>query len=265
MKRVAIFVAGSESDRDCLVAARALADLTGAHLDVVYPHLGRTTLMLDVAPPHPRHVDVGAVDRDIARRTYNEVCGDATNARWFAIEGAMDDAIRALGLGYDLTIIERLSEERGAQAKALNTALFEIGSPVLVTPPEAPATLGRVAAMIWNGTRQSARAMRSAMPLLCACERICLFTNSEHPQANPDGAVEYLGYHQILPEVMSYEGSGLTARGRGRAIIQAAKSVEADLIVMGAFGDNHFDVLMGLGRTTRKLATAAPVPLLLQS
>ncbi len=61
-----------------------------------------------------------------------------------------------------------------------------------------------------------------------------------------------------------YDGSGLTARGRGRAIIDAATSVDAGLIVMGAFGGNQIDALLGLGRTTRKLATASPVPLLLQ-
>ena len=61
------------------------------------------------------------------------------------------------------------------------------------------------------------------------------------------------------------DGSGLTARGRGRAIIEAVLSVNASFMVMGAFGDNQFDALLGLGRTTRTLATAAPVPLLLQS
>ena len=105
--------------------------------------------------------DCRTVDEDIARRAFNEVCGELDNARWIAVEGEMDHAIRALSLSYDLTIVERISEEQGPLAKALNTALFETGSPVLVTPPTAPTVIGNVVALIWTGTAQSARAMRS--------------------------------------------------------------------------------------------------------
>ncbi len=138
MKRVAIFIAGGESDRACLLAARALAERTGAYLDVVYPHFGRVTAMMEAASTQQPRVDVGMVEQSIARGIYNEVCGDAANARWLGIEGAMDEAIRSLGLTYDLTVIERLSEERSGQDRAFHTALFETGSPVLVTPPEVP-------------------------------------------------------------------------------------------------------------------------------
>ena len=266
MKRLAIFIDGSENDSDSLLSAVAFARITGAHLDVIYPHFGRSSVavLAEDAVSLP-DVDIGTVDEDIARRAFNEVCGELDNARWIAVEGEMDHAIRALSLSYDLTIVERISEEQGPLAKALNTALFETGSPVLVTPPTAPTVIGNVVALIWTGTAQSARAMRSALPVLKASKQVYLLSNTDNPYANPGRAIEYLGYHDIRPTEMSFDGSGMTARGRGRAIIAAALSISADLIIMGAFGDNHFDALLGLGRTTRKLATASPMPLLLQN
>ncbi len=168
--------------------------------------------MMAAAATQRLRVDIGAVGQSIARRIYNEVLGGAAKARWLGIEGAMDDAIRSLGLTYDLTVVERLDEEQSGQVRAFNTALFETGAPVLLTPPDLEGGLGTVAAVIWNGSRQSARAMRSSIPLLGMFERFCLFTNFENSQADPHDAVEYLGFHGIQPEVRYYDGSGLTAR-----------------------------------------------------
>ena len=90
-------------------------------------------------------------------------------------------------------------------------------------------------------------------------------TNTANEYAEPEAVTEYLALHDVAAEHLPFDGSRLTARGRGRAIIKAVRSISADLMIMGAFGDNHMDALFGLGRTTRKLVTAAPIPLLLQS
>ena len=69
----------------------------------------------------------------------------------------------------------------------------------------------------------------------------------------------------VRANALSFDGASLTARGRGRAIIEAVRGVGADFMVMGTFGEQRTDALFGLGRTTRKLVTAAPVALLLRS
>ena len=266
MKRLAIFLDGSANDRDSLNSAAMIAALIGAHLDVLHPW---TTESLISALPDGSAalLDdlVGDGGQNAARNAFTDVCQGLPASRWVDVRGTVHDAIRAFGLLYDLIILERLSEERGPHARAFNTALFETGAPVLVTPPSAPAAVGEAIAVVWTATPQSARVTRSALPLLRAAKQVHLLTNSANAYAEPSRALEYLRFHGVAASHVSFDGSHLTARGRGRAIIEAARGVGADLLVMGGFGEYQLDALFGLGRTTRKLVTAAPVPLLLQA
>ena len=266
MKRLAIFLDGSANDRISLRSAALLARLADAHLDVLHPWTNEA--LIRALPDGSAALVADIVDgngQNPARNAFDEVCRGIAKARWVEVRGTMDDAIRAFGLFYDLVILERLSEEEGPRARAFNAALFETGAPVLVTPPTAAAALGESVAMVWTGTPQSARAMRSAMPLLQAAKAVHLLTNLGNELADPEGALEYLAVEGVRATHVPFEGASLTARGRGRAIIDAAREVAADLMVMGGFGEYQIDALFGLGRTTRKLVTAAPVPLLLQS
>lgn len=266
MKRLAIFLDGSANDRDSLKSAAMISALTGAHLDVLYPWTteslvsalpgGAAALVNDV---------IGEGGQNAARNAFDDICQGLPASRWVDVRGTMHDAIRAFGLLYDAIILERLSEEKGPHARAFNTALFETGTPVLVTPPTAPATVGEAVALVWTPTPQASRAMRSALPILRVARQVRLLTNSGNIHADPARALEYLRFHGVTAEHLSFDGSRLTARGRGRAIIEAARTSGADLLIMGGFGEHQFDALFGLGRTTRKLVTAAPVPLLLQA
>ncbi|MDX1575571.1 MAG: universal stress protein, partial [Kiloniellales bacterium] len=113
-------------------------------------------------------------------------------------------------------------------------------------------------------TLQSARAVRSALPILRKAERVTTITNSARAEADPSSLVAYLGTHGITTELGSYDGAGQTARGRGRAILAAVAGAGADLLVMGAYGEKRLTALIGLGRATRKVASATTVPALLQ-
>ena len=134
----------------------------------------------------------------------------------------------------------------------------------MITPPNALAEMGNCAAVVWTGTSQSSRALRSAMPLLRAFKQVHVLTNSANELADPKMARDYLSVHGIEAGHLTFDGTLFTARGRGRAIIDATREIPCDLLVTGAFGNNGLNALFGLGRTTRKLVTAVPMPLFLQ-
>ena len=75
---------------------------------------------------------------------------------------------------------------------------------------------------------------------------------------------DYLHVHGLKPAFHSFDGARLTARGRGRAVLAAADALGADLLVMGAFGENKVTALMGLGRATRKIVSDTKIPVLVQ-
>jgi nucleotide-binding universal stress UspA family protein len=266
MKRLAIFLDGGAYDQGSLRSAVKVADLLDAHLDVLYPWTAEALrAALPVGYSALANDLVGPGGQNAARNAFDRVCHGLPNARWVNVSGRMADAIRVFGLHYDALMLRRPSEEKGPQARALNVALFKTGTPILVTPPITSPAIGSSVAVVWSGTPQSSRTIRSAMPLLRIAKAVHVLTNSANPLATPERMLEYLGISGIQAKHVAFDAESLTARGRGRAIIDAAQSVSADVLIMGGFGEYRANTLFGLGRTTRKLVTAAPMPLLLQS
>ena len=264
MHRLAIFIDGSENDRENLRSACLLADLMDARLDVIFPLSGAAKVYAVAYDPVVADGGPGLEQTvEAAKATFKAVCGVGETRRFLLTSSAPGDAIYGSGLYYDALVLGRPDREEGPSAQAFNTALFEAGAPVLITPHQAPATIGRTAALVWSGTPQSARAVRSAMPVLKRCQEVCLLTNSDNAEAEPGPILEYLESCGIKASSHPFDGVSLTARGR--AIIQQVQAVGADFMVMGAFGESQLGALFGLGRTTRKLVTATPVPLLLQN
>jgi nucleotide-binding universal stress UspA family protein len=265
MKRFAIFIDGNGEDAAPIASALTIANRIHSHLDVHHPW-ARGEGAPDATGKALESADkILESGRSEARQAFHQVCDGHENTKFIGIDGHMSDAIRTVGTVYDLIVIERLDQETGPKAHAFNTALFDTGTPVLITPPVLPQQIGQKVAVVWTGTSQSGRALRSALPFLYAAKEICVLTNTENPVADPVSALEYLAVHGIAASHDTFDGSGLTARGRGRAIIEAVNEMSADMLVMGAFGHNGIERIFDLGRTTRKLVTAAPIPMLLQS
>jgi hypothetical protein len=265
MKRLAYFIDALDTRLPSIVAAMQIADYMDAFLDVHHPWASRENLSGRPGwrPVPPENVvDSGRAD---ARALFREACGERRNARFVGVDGHFVDAIRSFGVAYDFIITDRLAKEEGRKPYAFNTALFESGAPVLIMPPTLPTQIENCVVVIWSGTSQSGRALRAALPILEKAKKVFVLSNSTNPMANPATATDYLNLHGIKCKGDYFDGSGLTARGRGRAIIKAASSMDADLMIMGAFGHNGIERIFDLGRTTRKLVTATPIPLLMQS
>jgi nucleotide-binding universal stress UspA family protein len=266
MKRLTIFIDGSANDRESLASALAFCRCLDGQLSVVHPRPPDDV----VASPDGQSVvlvkneEEKAARRSDARAAYDEVCGALDFVDWQESEETGTEAIVRHGLYSDAVILERLSKEEGPEALTLDTALFETPGPVLVTPPKAPAMIGRSVAVVWSPTVQSARAVRSALPILRKADSVTTITNSARTEADPSALSSYLATHGVTSKLRSYDGAGLTARGRGRAILAAAGEVGADLLVMGAYGEKRLTALIGLGRATRKIAGATTIPALLQ-
>lgn len=273
MKRVSAYIDGSENDRAALTMAVRFCERVGAELKVVHPLGSAATpksgssghyVLAEGAPPDVV-MEVRAATETaagIAWRAYEQVCGGVDFAQWLESGHSMAEAIRQHGMLSDMNIVERVSEEEGPHVAALNAALFETGAPVLVTPPTAPETIGEAVVVVWSATAQSARALRSAIPILQRARTVWVLTNVANPQA--PGLAAYLRSYDIAVEARTFSSAKQTARGRGRAMLAAVKELPADLVVMGAYGENRLNAIFGLGRTTQKVVTGCPIPLFVQ-
>jgi nucleotide-binding universal stress UspA family protein len=253
MKRILILIDGNDNDRASLATAAAAADVLGAHLTVGY------------APIAVGNRVVAANAARDAGEAFDEVCGSRGDTEFVAFEGAAPQRLTAVGHGYDLLIIERASSEEGPEIALLNAGLFDTGRPVLLAPPAAQTKFPTWAAVAWNGSPQAASAVSAAVPLLKLAQGVTLLIGSRETDLEIEHVRNFLTGHGIKTETGEFPSDGLTARARGRALLEATQELDADLLITGAYGQAQRSSIFGLGRATQKIATAAPIPVLLSS
>lgn len=266
MKRLLITIDGSTNDYPSLMSAMQLTRRLAAKLSVVYTALPPDTVYAYAEAAVPVMFDTeedAKVAAERARIAYDTACAEWPGAEWSTTEESGADAIARLGPLADLVIVERLSREEGPSAAAFNAALFDGAGPVLVTAPEPKATVGTNPVIAWNGSREAALAVKSAMPVLQLAGRATVLSGLAESSDSVAGLRRYLDDYGVAMTVEAFSSDRLTARARARALLKATEELSADLLVMGAYGENAMGALFGLGRATRKIVTAARMPVLL--
>jgi nucleotide-binding universal stress UspA family protein len=155
----------------------------------------------------------------------------------------------------------------GARARAqLELALLHGAPPALVLPhaPASPA-IGRRILVAWNGSRESARAVAAALPLLQRAE-VVQVVQCETPLDQPGG--DRAPGADRVRDWLARDGVRADARllstgeDAGRALLLHARDAGADLLVMGAWGRMRWSERL-FGGVTRTLLARTTVPLLL--
>jgi nucleotide-binding universal stress UspA family protein len=130
------------------------------------------------------------------------------------------------------------------------------GTPILVVPTSGSFDdMGRHVLVAWDGSRESARAVRDAMPLLQEAEQVSLVAvdadrqGHMHPNANPAELAAHLSRHGI-PAKATEVSVGL--KNVTNMLLVHAAQLRADLLVMGAYGHPRL-LEFWLGGTTHDL------------
>jgi nucleotide-binding universal stress UspA family protein len=141
---------------------------------------------------------------------------------------------------------------------------LESGRPVLVVPHAGRhAKLGRNVVVAWKPTREAARAVFDALPLLKQAETVHILEMTEGDIAPGTLGADLsiaaaLGRHGIKPIVHSSPAAGVDV---GNALLSGLADLGADLLVMGAYGRSRKRELM-FGGATREIARHMTVPTL---
>jgi len=124
------------------------------------------------------------------------------------------------------------------------------------TPPELNSIL-----IAWRPTREAARAIAEALPLLKAARNIRLVTIDPEDDAAPEASriVEYFTHHGLNVEVLTLASE---QKSIPEILLREAHSIKAGLIVMGAYGHSRLREWI-LGGATREIIEKSDIPLLL--
>jgi nucleotide-binding universal stress UspA family protein len=147
-------------------------------------------------------------------------------------------------------------------ASLIEEAIFQSGRPVLVAPVGKLERTPRRILVAWNGGREAARALSSAMPLFEETDAALVISIGNMPSdlEGPEKAAELLRLHGVKAEAKRRAPEGNAASED--ELVAVAREWRADLIVMGAYSHSRWRELI-LGGFTRKLLKQTEFPLFL--
>lgn len=183
-----------------------------------------------------------------------------------------DDANVALTLhGHYVDLIILGQKDPSVQGVAVDAVLPEhvlmhAARPVLVVPYAGKfSNIGQQVMVAWDASRESARAVSDAIPLLKAAAqvKVAVFNSKKGPidahgqEPGADIAL-FLARHGVKVEVSPEE----TSIDIGNALLSRMTDYGTDLLVMGGFGHTRFRETL-LGGVTKTILTHMTVPVLM--
>lgn len=168
------------------------------------------------------------------------------------------------GRCYDITVLPQPTGPSYQQIfHAISLSLQESGRPVLVACGRQPDLRIEHAAVCWNGTLEASRAVAHSLPLLPLAKAVTIVVVPQETNTGPsaEALAETLSGHATSVNVTQVDRG---SHGVADAIIDVCSSLEADLIVRGAFTRGAF-LQRIIGGPTRDLLERSQIPLFLAS
>ena len=158
----------------------------------------------------------------------------------------------------DLTIVPRPDRLDPHGMRLADALLLRGSAPSLFIPPAlaTPVAHDRVV-IAWNGSREAARAISDALPLLKRAGTVRLVTFGRPPGSSVCGGAALgarLWQHDISAEVRHAD-----IHDAGEGILNICEAFSANLLVMGAYGHSR-RIEATFGGTTRHVLLNAPLP-----
>lgn len=263
-----------------LALAADLAARHGAHLvglgilDIPSADLFRGSTM-PLLPTSPEQVvdrmrsDAAAALAPVEAMFRERLQRDGLSGEWRRAEGNRAATLAMHARYTDLTVVgqpNRFEAHDEADDAMLESAVLLSGRPVLAVPfaGEYPS-VGRRVLVGWNASREAARALHDAIPLLTRAEAVTVLAINPRHGIGGHGDVPaadvaaHLARHGIKVEAAHTVAKDIAD---GEALLSYAADIGADLIVAGAYGHSRMRELV-FGGVTRTLLAEMTSPVLL--
>lgn len=260
-----------------VTAAAQIAQKMDAHLDclalgvdktqVGYSYVGSGAVVIAAA------MERAETDAREAEAALNSALGAQTPALRSSVEsvvtqlGALTDVVAARARYCDLVVLPMpYGKGCGVEDEAVTeAALFEGMAPVLIVPSAGLRTAEPKRILVaWNQSREALVAARRAMPFLKRADmvQIVVVDPPTHgsERSDPGGLLcQFLVRHGVHAEVSVL---AKTLPRVSEVLARQARDVDADMLVMGAYGHSRFREAI-IGGATRDTLEHAEVPVFL--
>jgi nucleotide-binding universal stress UspA family protein len=173
-----------------------------------------------------------------------------------------DQFVGSYGRVFDVTVLGRPGES--AQSPRLSTyeaCLFESGRPILLAPPNPPATMGENVLIAWNHSTEQARTNAFALPLLRGAKKVTILTVEGGSVVGPTGdqVKRHLHLNGIAADTTTINPGN---RNSGEVILSQAEKLGCDLIIKGAYTQSRLRQMI-FGGATRHILAHTKLPVLM--
>ncbi|MBM3491864.1 MAG: universal stress protein [Alphaproteobacteria bacterium] len=177
------------------------------------------------------------------------------------LRGDAAGTIGRVGRLSDLIVLARPAEEAPEEDDIAQAAVMESGRPVLLVPPGGASLPDRRVLVAWNGSREAARALSTALPFMQGGEFAEVVTVGELSEDQPTAAEAAIS---LVRHEVKAEGKVLPDTGDkvSEVLLREAHAMRCDLVVMGAYTHSRVRELV-LGGVTRYVLSDAGIPVLL--
>jgi nucleotide-binding universal stress UspA family protein len=270
LKTLAVHLDAGARSRDRLAVAVRLAVRFGAQVAGLF------------ADERPQRLGTSGRRRRVAWReaateaaaSFEEKLRDAgLRSAWWQVDEAEPDPGGVAGryCRYaDLAIVgQHDPEDPRVPADFAAKVMLDSGRPVMVVPWNwTHPDVGRRIVLAWDGTREAARALTDALPLLALAERVhvAMLTRDGQRVGRTRGPgpriAHHLDAHGIAAQYQAVlvDGRRRPERAARDAILNFGAEVGADLVVMGARGRRG--AFPRAGRRTRESLATMTAPVL---
>lgn len=277
MKDILVVATGGTNDEARLATAAAFAKHFGAELTVAVInelpdprfYAAESTGMPPVALQiGDEFLEQGRELRAQTAQRLESLAPAATVVHFDEFRSTVGDAIARMARLKDLVVTTKPADAASSELMGLvlDKVLVE-GICGVLCPPEgvtcSPATSHTTIA--WNGSREAARAVQAALPVLKEAGRVTALLVDQPPRGAGkaaqfgDDLLARLKRYGIDADLVSVASEGMNT---ARAIAAEVDRLNADLLVMGAQAEGGFRQWF-LSSVSRELLTDAKRPLLL--
>ena len=175
------------------------------------------------------------------------------------------DAFAARARAFDLAVVPQPEGEGVWEQELVEAVLFNSGRPALIVPyvHRGEAQIERVL-VAWDGSKEAARAVHDALPLLRraeAVEVLTIHTERRRTDAFIPGAdlATHLARHGLQVSAKGLDGIEI---GVTEALLSHAADTAADLVVMGGYAHSRLRRLV-FGSATSGILSAMTSPVVM--
>ena len=210
-----------------------------------------------------------------AEQTFrDQVERDGVAGEFRVAEGPSAATVASYARNVDLAIVGQADPDSPGRLTSLETtsletieqALFLSGRPVLIVPYSGHfEAVGNTVLVGWNATREAARAVNDALPLIGPAGSVTVLTVNPPDFKADTSAVpaadiaSHLARHGLKVSLASTAGGEVSI---GDVLLNHASDIGADLLVVGGYGHSRFREIV-LGGATRTLLQSMTVPVLM--